>query len=240
MVDLTARAQRVWIELAGAPVAFPAAGLAVVTSGESLLCPPGWAGIVVLGPSGIATVPGDDLIPALADLPADLHRLPARFAPAPTLGPATLSYLDRRDFRPAATAAVEENADIAQLVADVGPDDAGEAGLDEITSPVFVLREGAEVVAAAGYRRWPGEAAHLSVLTGTRHRNRGLAGLVASAATAHALDHGLLPQWRARPLPSRRVAHRLGFRELGAQLSVDLRSLRPEPATGEAAAGSPA
>lgn len=39
---------------------------------------------------------------------------------------------------------------------------------------------------------------------------------------AHALAAGLLPQWRARPVESRRVALALGFRELGTQLSVGL------------------
>ncbi|NEB68512.1 GNAT family N-acetyltransferase, partial [Streptomyces fulvissimus] len=51
---------------------------------------------------------------------------------------------------------------------------------------------------------------------------RGLARQVASEATAHALAAGLLPQWRARPAASRRVAAALGYRELGAQLSVRL------------------
>lgn len=223
MVDQEARVRRVWVESAGVPVGFPAAGLEVVVSGKSLLCPPGWAGVVVLGRSGIATVPTSDLIPALAALPADVDQIQAGFDPARTLGPATLSYLDRRDFRPV-SATVHENADVTGLVAQVGADDAGEAGLDEVTSPIFAISDGAEVVAAAGYSRWPGEVAHLSVLTGTRHRNRGLAGIVASAAVMHALDHGLLPQWRARPPASRKVARRLGFREFGAQLSVDLRA----------------
>lgn len=44
-----------------------------------------------------------------------------------------------------------------------------------------------------------------------------------SAATAHALAAGLLPQWRARVPASRRVAVALGFEEVGAQLSIELR-----------------
>ncbi|NUS16469.1 MAG: GCN5-related N-acetyltransferase, partial [Streptomyces sp.] len=43
----------------------------------------------------------------------------------------------------------------------------------------------------------------------------------ASAAVAHALAAGLLPQWRARRVAPRRVATALGFRELGAQFSVE-------------------
>jgi hypothetical protein len=251
--SLVGRARRVWTELAGVPVTFPAAGIAVVTSEKSLLCPPGWAGIVVLGAAGIATIPGDGLGPAdgpgpgdglgpgddlgpedglgpaLAELSieaaVDPGTVRARLAPADILGPATLAYLDRRDFTPEGLpAAVEElpagHADVVALVESVSAEDAGECGLDEVTSAVFVVREGSEVVAAAGYQHWPGSVAHLGVLTGDRYRGRGLAGLVASAAVADALDRGMLPQWRARPAASRRVAERLGFRELGTQLSL--------------------
>ncbi|MFD3486474.1 GNAT family N-acetyltransferase [Streptomyces sp. NPDC058665] len=74
--------------------------------------------------------------------------------------------------------------------------------------------------APAGYLVWPRAVAHLCVLVAPHRRRRGLAGIVASAAVSHALGAGLLSQWRARPYASRRVAVGLGFRELGAQLSV--------------------
>ncbi|WP_425321545.1 GNAT family N-acetyltransferase [Catellatospora chokoriensis] len=83
-----------------------------------------------------------------------------------------------------------------------------------------MVRSGSHVVAAAGYRRWPGQAAHMCVLTAPPHRGRGLARIVGGAAVADALANDLLPQWRARPEPSRRVARALGFHELGTQLSV--------------------
>ncbi|WP_405668919.1 GNAT family N-acetyltransferase [Streptomyces sp. NBC_00055] len=57
-------------------------------------------------------------------------------------------------------------------------------------------------------------------------RERGLARVTASATVTHALTAGLLPEWRARPPASRRVAAALGFEELGAQLSMRLRHLR--------------
>lgn len=78
------------------------------------------------------------------------------------------------------------------------------------------------VIAAAGWCRWPTGVAHLSVLTVPDQRGRGVARAVAGAAVADALAAGLLPQWRARPLASRRVALALGFRELGSQLSFRL------------------
>ena len=49
---------------------------------------------------------------------------------------------------------------------------------------------------------------------------------LASTVTAHALDPHLdahlLPQWRARPEPSRRIAAALGYQELGAQITFRL------------------
>jgi RimJ/RimL family protein N-acetyltransferase len=60
------------------------------------------------------------------------------------------------------------------------------------------------------------------VLTAPAYRGRGLARIAASAAVADAFAAGLLPQWRARPAESRRVALALGFTELGAQLSFRL------------------
>jgi RimJ/RimL family protein N-acetyltransferase len=60
------------------------------------------------------------------------------------------------------------------------------------------------------------------VLTAAAARGRGLARAAASAAVARAIEEGRLPQWRARPLASRRVARALGFRELGFQVSIRL------------------
>lgn len=78
------------------------------------------------------------------------------------------------------------------------------------------------VVAAAGYRVRPRRTAHIGVLTAPQARGRGLARVTGSAAVAHALAVGLLPQWRARPPASRRVAVMLGFEELGSQLSIEI------------------
>lgn len=142
------------------------------------------------------------------------------------LGPAALAYLDEADFRPASipdvTRRPAEDPVVKDLLERAGPEEAGESGLGELEVPLFTLTEKSEVIAAAGYRALPEGVAHLCVLTDSAHRGRGLAGTVASAAAAHALAQSLLPQWRARPAPSRRVATALVFRELGTQLSLDL------------------
>ncbi len=227
------RVQDLWLGLAGVATSFPADGVRVVVAAESRLCPPTWAGIVVLGSSGIATAPDTAtarfLCESLTGRPlrsaVEAERWSGEHGVVDVLGPASLAYLDEQEFRPATGA-----ADIAQLppghpdlnglVADVSEDDAAESGIGEITSPVFVVRDRARVAAAAGFRQWPRSVAHLCVLTSSRFRSRGLARAVASAAVAEALQNQLLPQWRARPEPSRRLARRLGFRELGDQVSI--------------------
>lgn len=146
---------------------------------------------------------------------------------AELLGPATLAYLEPRDFHPVPSAEVQqiEAADPAllQLLAAVSSVDASEVSFERIDSPAFVIRLGDRVVSVAGYQTWIGSAAHLEVLTREDVRGTGLGRAVASAAVRHALDQGLLAQWRARPPASRRVAQVLGFQELGSQLSFRLR-----------------
>ncbi|WP_067226694.1 GNAT family N-acetyltransferase [Streptomyces sp. NBRC 109706] len=240
---LTRRARALWCELAGEPVAFPAAPgeLAAVVAPASRLAPEGWVGVLELGGSAIATAPDEEqrrrlleALPApatrsapptegvsLTDPDAALAALPVR----EVLGPATLGYTSAADFRPARpTPGIGElparDLRLAALLERVAADEASESGLDEIDSPAFVLTSGSEVLAAAGYVDWPGAAAHVCVLTAPERRGRGLARRVASAAVEHALARGLLPQWRARPPASRAVARALGFQELGTQLSL--------------------
>ncbi|MFJ4091532.1 GNAT family N-acetyltransferase [Kitasatospora sp. NPDC089913] len=235
--SLLVRARGLWEELASAPVSFaPIGGVNVVVSPESRTCPAGWVGVVALGGSAIVTAPSEDaavLVRAtLASLPVegvtDADAVRSVLPVARVLGPAALAYTSSDRFRPvpADVLTVEQlpgnHPDLRRLEKLAGDDDAGEAGLDGITSPAFVVREAGEVVAAAGYRAWPSWTAHISVLTAPERRGRGLARAAGSATTVHALAAGLLPQWRARVPQSRRVAAALGFRELGAQLSIEL------------------
>ena len=232
---LLARVRHVWEQLANVPDAFEWASTAtVVVSPASRLCPPSWVGIVAIGDAALVTAPTDRLADRLrmafaalsfAEL-TDVSRLGAMLPIADVRGPARLAYLIAEEFRASDSAAVvqapADHHDIARLVASVGDADAEESGIARITSPAFVLRADGDVVAAAGYRDWLGSTAHFAVLTAEHMRGRGLARIVASAAIRHALDHGLLPQWRARPAASRRVAQALGFREVGSQLSIHI------------------
>lgn len=229
---LTARSRALWARLAGAPATFGPV-LHVAVSPDSQLCPPRWVGIVVLADAVIATAPTPGIAlnvqQALETLPAtsltDPTVLSTRLPVLDMLGPARLAYLDPAEFRPHhGSVAVEQllphDDDLRQLVASSSTDDIEESGITQITSPAFAVREHGAITSAAGYRDWPGQVAHLSVLTIATARGRGLARTVASAAVRHAIARGELPQWRARPQTSRRVARALGFRELGSQVSI--------------------
>ena len=233
---LTARSRALWEGLAGAPVEFGPV-LRVAVSPNSLLCPPGWVGIIVIGDAVIATAPAPDTADAvqqaLGTLPApsltDPTVLSTRLQPLEMIGPACLAYLDPAEFRPCHGAiAVEQllphDGGLRQFVAASSAEDVEESGIRRITSPAFATREHGTIISAAGYRDWPSDVAHLSVLTIATARGRGLARAVASAALTHAIERGKLPQWRARPPESRRVARALGFRELGFQLSIRVAS----------------
>jgi RimJ/RimL family protein N-acetyltransferase len=227
-----------WEFLAGTSTGFGAA-VRVAVAPESRLCSPGWAGIVVIEGATLATAPDQEtaclIEQALSGLAvgevtrADV--LSGRLPIAEIRGPATLAYLDPADFRPqpADTTPLDlDHPDLQAFLRAAEATDLEESGMAEITTPAFAVRQHGQVVAAAGYRDWPGGAAHLSVLTAASARGRGLARRAASAAVAHAIAAGRLPQWRARPEASRRVARTLGFRELGAQVSL---RLAPDPAS---------
>lgn len=244
------RARGLWELLAGSVATFPTdGGVTVAVAPDSLLCPPGWVGVVELDGSALVTVPDDataQRVQALTGLATGARTDPAAVGAlvgvADVLGPARLAYLDAASLTtvelrttPGAATPATARPDLADVVGldaqgpavralldHVDADDADESGLAELTSPAFTLRRAGDVVAAAGYRTWPGDVAHLSVLTAPEVRGQGLGRLVARAATTAALDAGLLPQWRARVAPSQRIARSLGYHDLGSQLSVRL------------------
>ena len=214
-------ARQLWTTLAGATVTFEGGALHVVVSPGSLLCPPGWVGVVSLGGAAIATAPDERQADRLRQTWTDFDAFVNAVTAVDVLGPATLAYLSADGFRPVGRA-VDTGGDLGALFEAAGAADVDESGLADITSAAFTVSDGGVVVAAAGYRDWLGRVAHVNVLAAPAFRGRGLASAVASAAVADALGHGLLPQWRARVEVSRRVARTLGFVELGAQVSLRL------------------
>ncbi|MEV6969520.1 GNAT family N-acetyltransferase [Hamadaea sp. NPDC051192] len=216
-MDVVARARQLWEILADQPVRFPESGTAIVVAPRSKLCPPGWCGTVTIGGATLVTCPDEASAEAMRTT-GEWDDLAAR-----TLGPAHLAYLDPARFRPAGSADAVAKDELRDLLSVVDEEEAAECGLEEIDSLAYTLEVKGEIVAAAGYKRWPDDVAHLCVLTHPEHRGRGLARRVASAAVEAALSEGLFGQWRARPVASRKVAAALGFQDIGTQFSLRLK-----------------
>jgi hypothetical protein len=204
----------------------------VLVAPGSVLCPPGWIGILALDGTVTASVPDASLLRAVKGgleglTPEDAIRPEAVRPRLPearsVLGPAGLFYpspgLVIED-----TPGVEEVTphDLQAFVSTIAADEVEESGLLEVTASVFGSRTPDGVLAAVcSYRQWPNEVAHLCVLSIPAYRRHGHARRAAVAAIREARAHGLLPQWRARPPASRALALRLGLVELGGQLSFE-------------------
>ena len=222
-------ARRAWARLAGLAAVD---GIQVVVDAASPLGRRGWIGILAVDGMVTACVPRRDLewpvATVLGGLTSQEATTPEIVRPRlpPTravLGPAMLFY-PPDGFSIGEVPGVEEVAsdDVQGLFRAVSPDDLDESGLLEIKGPVFASRAAnGDLAAVCGYRRWPNEVAHLSVLAHPSHRREGHGRRAAAAAIHRAMDEKLLPQWRARPAASQALARSLGLIALGAQLSLE-------------------
>lgn len=92
---------------------------------------------------------------------------------------------------------------------------------------LFGIVTEANLLTLAGYVVWGGVIAHISVITHPGWRGRGLARRAVSRAAAHALEAGLIPQYRTLEsnLPSMRVGAALGFVHYATSMAIRLRSV---------------
>jgi GNAT superfamily N-acetyltransferase len=233
-----------WNVLAGVPHGWVSGKITIASSSTSVIAPAGWVGAIRLGAGSVAagaliTAPDEPQAALVRDTfgaaspeqATDRSEWGALWPsdPGRILGPAELAYLDAPDFSPRdgepvrAVALADVEDAIADLEREAGPDDVNEVSITDATSPLFVIWRGATVAAVCAYRPWVGQLAHMMVLTHPEHRGQGLATRAATEASRHALDAGLIPQWRARVPASQAVARSLGYTTVGAQLSVRLR-----------------
>jgi RimJ/RimL family protein N-acetyltransferase len=184
--------------------------------------------LVVSLPSGVDAARFHD---ALSDLPADFcdeaSGLVVFFDAVEVLGPARLRF---RDQVPAHVPQAEVRWGAAErhreeLRSVCSESDLGESGLPEPGQEAAVILIDGRAVAASWWDPWQESLAHVAVLVAPNWRGRGLATDVASVATADAIGHGRVAQWRVRPAITASVAtaRRLGFVDLGYQLTLRLR-----------------
>ena len=231
-----------WADAACLPVsAFSNLGVRVTAAAHGRTTPPRWFGALSVGGQTMVTAPDEMRGQALSRVLASVsitdaeqlrQAVTTRSLPGVTevLGPGWLSYaapgaqLRPLDRGPEGRVRVEALglpgglADLAGLLQVCSPEEVAESGVEELTH-LLVVRDGDAVVATAGWQVWPGAVAHVGVLAAPSVRGRGVAAAVAAAAVSAALAQGLLVQWRARPPASRRLAQRLGFVNVGWQLS---------------------
>lgn len=136
------------------------------------------------------------------------------------LGPAALYHPPPGFTVPAQAAEEASRQELSMLSEAVDAEELDESGLAHIDSPAFASRSSGALAAACGYRRWANGVAHLSALTHPLHRRQGHGHRAATIAIRDAIEHDLLPQWRARPVASQRLAQALGLMRVGAQISL--------------------
>ena len=81
-------------------------------------------------------------------------------------------------------------------------------------------------MAGAGYDVWEEAVAHLGALVSPASRRTGLGSQAVAIAQKHALDAGLISQWRVHVdnIASIRTALRAGFEYAGTQTTVILKN----------------
>ena len=118
-----------------------------------------------------------------------------------------------------------DHAAVADLRAACSEEEWDHGGSDAAQVQTFgCFDEAGNLLTLAGYKIWGGTIAHISIVSARDARGRGLGTQAVAAAAGHALDAGLLPQYRtlAANTPSMAVAKKLGFEEYGFSVFVQL------------------
>lgn len=143
---------------------------------------------------------------------------------AEILGPAHLLCTETEPWMSGPTEAlVGAEAELAELLARSSPHEVAESGVRDL-QVAFGRSVNGRLVAVAGWEPWTGDLAKIGVLVDHEVRGHGHGTIVGAVATAEAITAGLLPLWRAKAgnLASLMVAKRLGYEQIGHQLSVVL------------------
>lgn len=199
--------------------------------------------ILVVGPSPLVSLPPTamDRLAGRASnwtgpLVADATALAAEIRPVEVeriVGPAFIGYGTARTLDLSVAAGAREvtpadEAAVAGLRAASGDEEWEHGGSDPRAVPTFgCFDDRGDALALAGYKVWGGAIAHLSIVTAPRHRGRGLGSAAVARAARHAVDAGLLPQYRTLSAngPSMGIARKLGFEGYGFSVSVRLRAI---------------
>lgn len=186
--------------------------------GTGILVGPSWA--IEAG----RNLPDSDLVNH-----AKLLELSAPYGGKP-LGEAKLHYSDTAPILPSPNAKVSRLREHAIDLEKACPSkDIAEVGLSEMENTFILLSESGNEpapMAGAGYDVWEEKLAHLGVLVSPASRRSGLGSQAVAIAQKHALEAGLISQWRVHVdnIASIRTALRAGFEYAGTQTTVILKN----------------
>jgi RimJ/RimL family protein N-acetyltransferase len=142
------------------------------------------------------------------------------------VGQARLAYTDEATFRAVGTDGVtsvgDDDARLAVLRAASDRGEWSEASADEPCELRYAVVDDDSLLAVATLQIWNDTLGHVGVFSAAHARRHGLASRVGSAVVSYAFTRSLVPQWRSRVGndASARVGDRLGFVDLGTQMTV--------------------
>jgi hypothetical protein len=156
----------------------------------------------------------------------------AAFVVAKVIGPTFIGYATADTFKSKIVAGTRPLTDadsnaIATLRIACGGEEWDHGGSELGPGPIFgAFDKTGRLAAFAGYEVWNGQIAHISIVSAPDRRTRGFGASAVSLAAEHALQAGLLPQYRTLKSngPSMGMAKKLGFQEYGYSLYVKLRA----------------
>lgn len=222
-----------WRDLCGVPHGFDGPGVVVADVDDHRAAPVGWTAVVQIGDAAVVAGPGatsrasrlGGVDPASLVDPGLAGAFLGPFHD--TLGPAHLFYGApvHTPRHPVDGPIRSDDPRVLAILADADEAERDECGIEGVTSGVWLAYDDdGEPGAVCGWTAWPHATAHLSVLTAASRRGRGLGRSAAVVAIAEAVDHGLMPQWRAAAWNTSSIglAARLGLTPVGHQLSVRL------------------
>lgn len=146
------------------------------------------------------------------------------------VGPAIMTYGDASTLRADDDAlgtlilGEEDAGALDDLASACGQADWDRSGLRADMPAIMGHWIGGELVAAAGYELWGDRIASVGVATRPDWRGRGLGKAVVGALAAHAIEQGLVVQFRALAINRHAlaIARSLGFEEYAQTLAVGL------------------
>ena len=188
---------------------------------------------VISMPAAVFSVLADSARAWTRDSVADAAALVAAIAPfaaVKVVGPACIGYATREtlDVSDAERARVltgssaDERA-IEALRAECTEEEWQHGGASHGAAAFAVAEGDGRLGALASYVVWD-RLAHIAVITASSQRGRGAGRAAVALAAKHALDAGLIPQYRTlrSNAPSMAIGRRLGFRAYGFSVYVRL------------------